>query len=76
VVSDTGSSSRAAPSGSAPARATFPEFPPIVIPDVTALTESSGRFAESLADLATPVSGISVVGARCDTTGKVVTGAA
>jgi OmpA-OmpF porin, OOP family len=50
----------------------FPEFPPIVIPDVTALTASSGRFATALSSLASPVSGVSVQGARCDTTGKVV----
>jgi OmpA-OmpF porin, OOP family len=52
--------------------AVFPEFPPIVIPDVTALTTSSTRFATALRNLATPVSGISVQGARCDAKGKVV----
>ena len=56
----------------APVSALFPEIPPIVIPDVTASTAVSGRFATVLGDLATPVSGVSVQGARCDASGRVV----
>ena len=56
----------------AEAPALFPPVPAIVIPDVTALTTSSRTFAAALADLATPLSGVSVVGARCDTTGRIV----
>lgn len=50
----------------------FPAFPPVVIPDVTALTGASKKFTSALARLTTPTSGVSVSGARCDTTGKVV----
>ena len=50
----------------------FPAFPPVVIPDVTALTGASKKFTSALATLTTPTSGVTVSGARCDTTGKVV----
>jgi OmpA-OmpF porin, OOP family len=72
VAPSPAASSAASPVPSAPDAATFPEFPPITIPDVTALTASSATFTKALGDLATPVSGISVAGARCDTSGKVV----
>jgi len=56
----------------APSGVRFPVVPAIVIPDVTALTKSADRFAAALGDLATPASGVSVLGARCDPSGKVV----
>lgn len=52
--------------------AAFPAFPPVVVPDVTALTGADARFTGPLARLATPSSGVSVVGARCDRSGTVV----
>ena len=75
VVADSPPASAAAASPSAApgaASVAFPEIPPIVVPDVTALTTASKQFTEALGDLVTPVSGIEVTGARCDATGRVV----
>jgi OOP family OmpA-OmpF porin len=53
-------------------RYVFPQFPAVVIPDFTALTNAAPRVVRVLADLTTATSGLAVAGARCDTAGKII----
>lgn len=72
AATPAGTAPAPAPTGADDAGFRFPEVPPIVVPDVTALTGASATVATAMADLVTPVSGISVSDARCDPAGQVV----